>query len=55
LVVLWGENINTVKDRPYTKEEKSKLIDLLRTEAQNSNTADVWFGSENREYIGTKN
>lgn len=30
LVVLWGENIKTVKDRPYTKEEISKLIDTAQ-------------------------
>ena len=30
LVVLWGENIKIVKDRPYTKEEISKLIDAAQ-------------------------
>ena len=28
--MLWGENIKTVKDRPYTKEEISKLIDTAQ-------------------------
>ena len=51
-----GENIKTVRDRPYTREEISKLLDAAQDKRlKNCNTPNVWFRTKNRKYLQTKN